>query len=626
MGDIGNIPVSSSSGGGGSSSSSSVADWTLSSLVFRYYYLDADGGSDSNVGYSDVSPADALTKAVATAAKLRSILPAHGNDRNLAIFIKPRASGVSYTEVLDLRNLLGYHYRLIRASHDGANTALEKIICGGVDWTTGSTSPTVWTVASASHALQWTVTGTLPAANSLRGARIRWLPGSSFGTMCQSVYANTAGAGGTIQAKKWYSPGNAPVPGDQFVLERPGAVFQNILIDGPTAENEFSGGSMAGLTSTNVFHDGFQVVGGYWAMSFMDIGGTYHRDSQGSVIDDNYYDEGQVPVVTGTGAIIRGDYQFFHVRHVYHRVMDFLGTGTIHGYQNCDRFVIGENASTFAQPPRINGSGFAPLSVPTAIFNQFGAAAGNTGPGPAFPVLVYGPPTGLNPCIDGVNCSVKNIDFTNQGTRGVEIVNHGGAITISNCSGTTGNTGPGLDISLCRSASIFFEGTNTVSGTSGDLKTPSGALVALSSFAKVGYTEEAGGNQLTGSAGLTSGAPAVAVTNKQGGGVAMNVGEAVFVSGTSQVQKGNAVAAGTAHVDGFMVSSPADNALGLMVPVAGAPYALCQAAPAAAAQMNLSAVTAGTLTSATPAIVVAVGRALDADGAKTAIRVLTNNK
>lgn len=74
------------------------ATWTVGNT--RWYAVDAAGGNDSNVGYSDTSSADAWTKRKATITALAAIIPRNGAGRTIAVIVG--GGGQTYADDLGL--------------------------------------------------------------------------------------------------------------------------------------------------------------------------------------------------------------------------------------------------------------------------------------------------------------------------------------------------------------------------------------------------------------------------------------------------------------------------------------------------------------------------------------------
>ena len=101
------------------------AVWTS----LRYFAVDYDNGSDSNVGFSDVSAAAAGTVAKKTWEGLQVILPASGSGKSAEIVVRARAAGATYRNVadtadavLDLVSYSGYSRLSVRGT-DTVTTA-----------------------------------------------------------------------------------------------------------------------------------------------------------------------------------------------------------------------------------------------------------------------------------------------------------------------------------------------------------------------------------------------------------------------------------------------------------------------------------------------------------------------
>jgi len=126
------------------------ASWPVAD--FRYYAVDYDAGSDTNLGYSDVDVPTAGAVAKKTWEGLQAILPQAGAGRQVEIIVKARAAGAVYrnaadTEdaMLDIRGFNNYVRILIRGTKTVASAGsvafagdVNDEICMGHQPGTGS--------------------------------------------------------------------------------------------------------------------------------------------------------------------------------------------------------------------------------------------------------------------------------------------------------------------------------------------------------------------------------------------------------------------------------------------------------------------------------------------------------
>jgi hypothetical protein len=96
-----------------------VANWPANQP--RYFAVDGINGNDANIGYSDVSLADAGTKAVATIAALVARFPSLGAGRTAIVGIRSGTYSDSLSLLLSGVNGYAASYPLIRATDDVAS-------------------------------------------------------------------------------------------------------------------------------------------------------------------------------------------------------------------------------------------------------------------------------------------------------------------------------------------------------------------------------------------------------------------------------------------------------------------------------------------------------------------------
>lgn len=209
----------------------------------RYFLLDYDGGSDSNVGYVDAAGGADLTglttgKARKTVAGLLQILPKHGDARRAVILIKPRTgSDKKYYQAdgVTADNLriavTGYTSVQVRAS-DLTNSTTDRLCTGtGVIASAGPNVDGSWTVGAVGGTGNRVITvaaGTLPTDNTLYGRRIRFTTGALAGKL-NGVHRVVDSSNLVCHNTGHYAATTLPSVGDQFVIEQPAVEFTDIF-------------------------------------------------------------------------------------------------------------------------------------------------------------------------------------------------------------------------------------------------------------------------------------------------------------------------------------------------------------------------------------------------------------
>ena len=529
-----------SSGGGGGD----AADWPIASP--RFYALDADAGSDANAGFSDVSAAAAIAVAVATPARLAALIPAAGNGRSLVVLVVPRAAGADYATGLALRGKVGYGNKVLRASHDGANTAAERTICGAVD----STATAAWTVTAGVDAYTFSVTEALPAADSLRGHRIRILTGALAGQVSR-IRTQGAGAGATIVLGAPLT--GTPAAGATFAIERPGASFPTIDLDGPTdlegIRTVILGWNVAGLRCTGAGTTAWTLIGGHFVVSFCEAVRQYVNLCPRLYIDTFYVAEDGSTCSTGAGVRATGQCSYQEIGSIVMKASDFSGAGSF--FICIGRFTVGSKGCTFATMPVVENCGYGRWFDEASQENSFGhfAADGTK------PTLVGGAGAGFG--FNGCNLRVTNVDIAAIGALGLVFTGDGCSLVVEGVVGATGGAGPGLDFSALRQSTVTLgvAAANTTAGSGGvEVKLAGPCNAAHVDFTKTNIPD-VNGNNVQGTAGtLVSGAALFSGGNHAG--VALEPGQSVYQDGTGAALS-DADALASTRSDGITLNTAA---------------------------------------------------------------------
>lgn len=522
------------------------ATWAVATT--RYYALDTTNGDDAHVGYSDVSCADAGTKAKKTVAALAAIWPRVGANRKVVVVL---ASG-TYADSLDtfLTGTAGYqpNFPLIIGTCTNATSgavafsgsAADRIQAGyvvpagfnapGYNPLAGATSTTMGLQQVGGAAPAFAAEPAAPL-----GYRIRFDAATSTVAL-RNVCAPIVGV--PTNASLNYMPiAAAPSAADVFYIEKPGV----ILTAGRTVNVSMTG---APLFSTKIGFDGPQIVGldmtdtflwgsgnyrlcgvrhggitravrtGDWspAPSYNDEAGTT-RAIGGAVRVENLLQlysltqsqpNGQgTLVVLGTFYLLEGSRANFGAGSSGWggSLLDEInlgtsGVGNIQPFQQIGNITI---ASLQPWPTRFSGTIAdgavrAALNINAAALTLGGMAITGAGNFPAIALTAM--------------CWL-----TMQGPGSAT-----GAVT-----GSTGNNDVGLDLRAATGAQVFLpNGIPTVTGALGDVRLADGTIITWAQAAAGvidtnGNMIFAAGNGPTHPIPVASGAVAVAITNAPAG-------------------------------------------------------------------------------------------------------------
>jgi hypothetical protein len=594
-----------------------AADWSTS--LVRYFLLDPTGGNDGNVGYIDAAAGTTLVPsglAKKTIAGIMAILPLLGSDRSAVVLQMPG----TLTEDLVLSPLAGYRLFMWRGSTDLTNTFADRTLCGFVTVVAGPGGSGEFTVTAGA------TTTTIPIAAGSFGAepaalqyRVRFLANTTtvaLRNLCRPITAHTT----TVLTTGVTMPA-APASGDTFVIERPGAVVAKVRVEtaglsGSSLEGGRPSALLIGIGFTGSTQAAFNVSGPN--ISLVGIEGTASTTINTAIIqsggvittDDVYIDEAiAVPGALGMGFRSQAPMICRNWTQATLGLLGLMHTTTASTFQSCRSITLGAK-SYFAKGPTVSGMG-----APGADLVAGGSRMGDFSTITAQPRINAGTLALL-----GCSLFIRRIDFQNTGAvPAIKVSGTGNQITIDGCTGSSGNTDVGIDLTASIKGVVKLGTTtaNTVTGTAGDIRLAGPAIASHTDLALTNVVDSAG-NSVQGTA-LAVVDQCVLVSNQSGGALA--VGNTVRSNGTTgQVTSttGNSATIGDSHIVGVMVTSPASASPGYMA-VAGAPYTLFDGAPTAGAIAYLSPGTAGKLTTTVPAIAannnkLRVGRTLTALG------------
>lgn len=606
----------------------SIANWTIT--LTRYFFIDYDGGSDSNLGYIDAAAGTTFTAgqltgvALKTIERFHQICPRFGAGRSAVVLVKNRAAGATYKKVdgatddfFDFSGFVGYRYLLRRGSTDLTNSTTDRVQAGGIVASAGPNGDSSWTAAaSTTSVITANAAQTLPGANTLRGFRVRFDPNTATAALrnvAGFISANTAGAGGTITIGANLPA--APAAGDTFFIEQPGvriAAFReadllNCFVTPDALTFRVSSGLVTvgfGITSTAFAAFNGGAVGGA-TYAFMECVNATNNQVLFSgatlagaafFVQRSYFDEAGTSRAVGLGLRSSAGVGIFCAGGLVALRDSALLSATAGITITGGAVFAGSGGSIFVNGARVEAL-MAPSNSSTSLFGTTSATERRTVV-EGGTVRLIGSYTAQS--VDGTNTPAAV--FTIGGTT-TNVTNRGGAYSFDDCVGATGNLGVGIDASNAQGARIYYGRTtvNTVTGAAGDIKlagtgTP---IAGHATFTLTGFVDAAG-NAHVGTATLLHGEAAL-ITNKAGGALA--VGDVIRTNGTTgECTKGQAdTAANSSGVLGVMVTPPANNAVGYFVST-GVAYTRFSGAPTVGAIAYLDQANAGQATSTVPPV------------------------
>ncbi len=602
------------------------ASWALATTA--YFAVDFTGGNDATGALSLVSMAAAGATAFKTWAGLLAKFPPFGAGRKVIVAIKPRdASGTSYGEDLVI-NWTGYRRWLVRGTTDFSDNAADKLTLGGITQTAGPGTGGVWTLAAGSTVASLNVTSaTLPAEFTATGFRARFTGNvtAALANIGASIHDNTAG--NIVPSEDLPT---APATGDTFLIERPGATFDNVYIGAQSAgvdgdQASTTNWTVAGLRTTGT--NGFRCTGLPQPISFCFCEATAPGGAVGLAISQSKNlqvgptwagPDGVSTAVAGFGFRTDGIFSIIADRADLNQA-HALSTGAS-GVQN----VWVGNA--FRSSVLRGGAGFTACGILPNGPNR-GLFVGSTA-GITTQRRVRVAAGKLS--IDGGSITFSHCDVQGAGAQGAVVVTGVDTFcSVDDVTGSTGNTAVGVDVTGSRCKVRCGQNVaNTVTGTSGDVRV-GGAITTHVGLTLTNLFDAGGGNEVDGTAGQVN-VSQRGVTNSSGGTLAP--GNVVRSNGTtSQVTKatGNSATIGDSSVVGVITSAPANGATAL-VALGGYVYALFDGAPTVGAVAYLSPGTAGVLTTTVPALAannnkLRVGRVVSASGSTGYVAMSSEN-
>lgn len=593
-----------------------IANWSAS--LVRYFILDYDAGSDSNVGYIDAAAGTVHTAlavaavAIKTFTKLFTLIPLIGNNRDFVVLMKPRASGATYLDsdgvtesVCDWSNLSGYRTILRRASTDLTNSVTDRSLCGYITALAGPGAGGEFTCLAGATTTSFSVTGTpFTAEPGIIGYRVRFT-GNVTGALANAITTIQINTSSVITSSG--TLGATPAVGDTFFIEKPGlsvAQWMDFSSSHARTAHVSNIANKAQIRDVGIMVKGSAIGSLAFSGSPREICGCEQDSTAAAIVfrltdceyasvSAAYLDETSTSRAVGAGVrcsattyLFSRIYQldcdvFVHARNGFTPTMDRIRFG------NCF------TASYFGSPLTMRSIGHSSPGTSLGFFMGSGTGGG------ANKTRVIG---GL--VLSSTNLAMRGIDITGCTAIGAIIGansgNNGATLFLDNITGTSGNTTWGFDFTgtgwrACK----FVLGTlaaNTVAGTTAEIRMPNSAVATHAAFTRTNIVD-INGNEWLGLAGHIVDT-CVSVTNKSGSACA--VGDIVRGNATSgQVVKAQGDAVANAKILGVMVTASADNAIGYMA-VSGAPSINFDGTPTDGAIAYISVGTAGQATTTVP--------------------------
>lgn len=459
-----------------------AADW----VGTRYFAVDYDGGSDENVGYSDVDMATAGTVPLKTFEELVTRLPKSGQGQIAVVAVKLRAGGATYLkkdgvtpDTLTLNGISGYFTLLVRGTGTNAtansvafaNDTADKIYLGAqiVTGTNAAGYNPVAPITVNNFNVQLNGGGApgLAAEPGLIGKRIRFSSTTTTVALRNATAMIHANAAANITASDDFPA--VPVAADVFYVEEPGVAFDSIFASSSTTGNTIGidfrnrGINIAGFRTVNTGGGMGGMISGTASFnySFIDSlsvsvsGATsfFFSDCTDVRVGRNYFDETGTLIVSGVG--VRSFGILTIARASFSSVTSSALVGTTLGrVQVLDVLSAKCGAgSYFYCGVLYQGVGIGVSGNGTIVGNLIGR--GNSTTERRLRVLnaIASPIAGVS--IATCDCDVFGVDITGMATSPLMVVRGVGQnFAINDVVGSIGNTGVGLDLTLAQSCRI----------------------------------------------------------------------------------------------------------------------------------------------------------------------------
>lgn len=504
--------------GSSSSSSSSggvpVATWPLANA--RWYALDGTNGFDTNIGFSDVSSAQAGLVAKKTVAGLAAVLPRNGANRKVVIVV---AAG-TYADSIDtlLQGLEGYALNALivgtvtnatSGSVAFAGDANDRTQAGFVvvpGLNAGGYNPTgVPTTTAMTLQINGGGAPALPAEPAAPlGWRIRFDSNAPTQAALRGVCRTVVGVPTNASLTYTVLPA-APLTTDVVYLEKAGVVFsagRNVFVSmGSTAPN-FASGFTAGFQLVGLdLADNLRLGSGRRRWAGCRFGGAANAILRAEIEEPGptYTDETGTTRTVGAGLRVDGTIQYDDATNV-----------SPLGQQSC--VFVGQAFITRATVASLGASSYfgsgllidetvMPLQAfnAHALFNAVGnITIGTTTPNPCRLTGVIAANAGFRSAIQICVSQVSLAPITITGVGAFPCIQLIGRSIVSldgRITGSTGNTDVGLDLTQASNSLVFLpNGNPTVTGTNGDVRLSDGNVISWAQAG--GGIIDAAGNQI----------------------------------------------------------------------------------------------------------------------------------
>lgn len=473
-----------------------VANWKTATTeaAVRYFAVDYDAGNDANAGFSDVSMAAAGTVALKTLEQLDVIFPALGHGRNCYAAIATRAAGALYLRKDGVTNdtpaflngSTGYNNLGVRGTGTDATAGAVKFADDTNDKTSQGSITATGMNAAGYHPTGAATTISVPCTLAGGGApgfpantttAIPWSARMRFDVatttaalrnVCRKVHT-VVGTDTLVPQQAWPA---APVAGDTFYLEMPGAAVASMTLQTLSLNGTQSRG-LSGLRTTGAMN----FVGSPGRLSYLWCGGGFFQAGGDLQTISELY---SAPI--GTGASLGLGLRVAGVGATFQPAprRSFISSSGFAGYlenENGSSLQVGNGTAwngQFIQTGSLSPSSGDPLSHPSFIGTDqasIGTYARSYGSG----VVSVGSNEGLS-LSDSLQLNA--VDFINCGAKPcVRVKGTMLAIRISTPGGSAGNTDVGLDLTQAQGCTIYLAGTPTVTGTLGDVRLADGTII-----------------------------------------------------------------------------------------------------------------------------------------------------
>lgn len=600
--------------------SAPVAKWDGT----RYFAVDYDGGSDANLGYSDVSLADAGTKAVKTLEHLRMIFPKFGYARKAVVAIRSRAGGATYRNIADtadddidfLQGVYGYEHLLVRGTDTIASAGsvafandLNDKIAAGARLVPG-TSAAGYNPAGVITASDFDVLpATLPAEPAVIGKRIRFdaaTPTVALRNATSMIWLNTAShimLGVNLPA--------VPTAADTFYIEEPGVAVGRVLMKSSNPNSvavppsfAVQGVTVAGVrtvaAATAIVVRG---AAGFLSLAFCETPAAATISVSVSNVGDfrlqpSYTDEATTPATITVGASLRTDGLAVSGATNF-SASSFACITFRPQVLNVTQFSVGSGSYSFAGI-LVQGSGLAAAPA-TAVG---GTSVGSLGSATSRRMRSLSPFSGTEIAVIFSNVLIHGVDLTGAGASALISVNGVGcSVAIHDAVGSAGNTGSGLSLLSARDCSVLMGtlGANTFTGAVGqDIQGAGPVFYIHADYARTDLRDNQG-NHVQGTAGSIMG-PTTLATND--GTADIGQYKVVRATGSGTVRAAQADTFANASGVVGVTQSPATAAgpQSAMLTNGGATWIQFDAAPTVGNIAYLSTATPGNAQDTVPAV------------------------